>query len=213
MMGTMPIEHLARRSRYDQQPLSNPKEQGGGGGGGTPHADASRRLQVNWHWSRVPDIDKEAGGGGRQNQDDPDEKYHTHEGESEKPVYDQVTVSTDDLVQMEQILLGAATGLAARFNALRDRSQAALDDPMWGLGEGSTIRTGQTETFVPSSSVWGTRQFLASLGSQQQSALQNAAHMITLSGTVIELLEKSVIAYAQMDRHSVFPDPATLDQD
>ncbi|GAA0486344.1 hypothetical protein Ade02nite_10090 [Paractinoplanes deccanensis] len=229
-------------SKYDPNPLQDPGN-GDGGDGGGQEVDPSKHLQVNWqspqplHTSPPPSpsSSSSAGDGGKDGgkdsaKDQPNQlipKIPTP-GDMEQwklenfgPEWELVHVRPDDLLVHEQHILDAAKSLAAAFNALADTSEASLDAPFWGLGEGYLVTANHAgrsadgwEPYTQyTDSAVATRDFVRSLRSMQRAALQHAADCVTVSGGFIELLNASADAYAQSDQHSVFPDKASLPQD
>ncbi|MEV4346913.1 hypothetical protein AB0J83_20850 [Actinoplanes sp. NPDC049596] len=235
-------------SKWDDQPLPNPADSKDGAGDSPGSAQGpSKRLQVNWVHPHVPTVpDRHAGwaAGDGSGQKDSDGNYfgggHGNAGGDSSSSsssgsgsgsgtgvqpngaseMDRLAVNTDALYAWEQTILDRASDLVAQFNSLRDRSQGALSEPMWGLGEGQWSHpqhhatdhddVDPTPRWVPSESAHATRNFVKSIADAQQGALQLTADMMTLSGSFIEMLDGTISGYAQMDMLSVFPDPADL---
>jgi len=217
-------------SKYDSQPLPNPKDAHGEGGGDVPGTSPSKSLRMNWTTPRTPTAPPPRGAGGSADSSgsadiDGDGTFQNPiggagAGGSAQPDFDRLEVATDDLSAYEQNILTAAADLVSRFNALRDRSQNVLDEPIWGHGEGDYFRPRPNHQnidnvdlvpqFQPSNSAVAARDFTRSIGPAQQNALGGVANMITISGMFIEVLDATVSSYAQMDMMAVFPEPQEL---
>ena len=223
-------------SKYDDQPLPNPKDNKGDSSDSGDDPGPSKGLRMNWTSPHTPkDVPGDVsalsgakgatGGGGDDNFTDNDGNYSNGrsvgllpEGtpyNQTGPEFDWLVVNTDSLFAWEQNMLSAVTGLVGEFNDLRDRSQNIATDPMWGRGEGTWQRqetnypdnvNNTLPFFLPSNSAVAARKFTDSIGPTLQGALQNAADMITLSGMLIEVLDATISSYAQMDQFSAFPD-------
>ncbi|MFF5076579.1 hypothetical protein ACFY36_05980 [Actinoplanes sp. NPDC000266] len=231
----MPMYH----SKYDTNPLQDPGN--GDNGGQGQDIDLSKHLQVNWqspqplHTSPPPSGSSSPSSGSAdsppKNADNQPNQLTPNiptPGDMEQwklenfgPEWDLVHVRPDDLLVHEQHILDAARGLAAAFNALADTSEASLEAPFWGLGEGylsTANHAGRSadgwEPYTQySDSAVATRDFVRALRGMQRAALQHAADCVTVSGGFIELLNATADAYAQSDQHSVFPDKSSLPQD
>ncbi|MEU8821714.1 hypothetical protein [Actinoplanes sp. NPDC048796] len=219
-------------SKYDDQRLPNPKDGGGGDGeGGDQPTVPSKRLQMNWtapHTPQPPPKNTAGSGGGSSGGSsgadaDSDGAFQNPGGGSgtgTAPDFDRLEVATDDLAAYEQNILTAAADLVSRFNALRDRSQTVLSEPIWGRGDGSWYRARPNHQnidnvdlmpgFLPSNTAGAARKFVQSIAAAQQNALGGAADKITISGMFIEVVDATLSSYAQMDMMSVSPDPHQL---
>ncbi|MEU6206549.1 hypothetical protein ABZ814_23540 [Micromonospora musae] len=150
-------------SKYDKQPLPNPKDDPSGAGAPPEDHGPAKRLYMNWttpHTPKPPPASggsSSAGGHGPAGSDSPgtdgsdnadnDSNYVNPSPEGlppegmpkpgTPPDYDRLEVETGGLAAYEQNILSAATSLVSEFNYLRDHALTILTDPMWGRGEGT----------------------------------------------------------------------------
>jgi hypothetical protein len=134
------------------------------------------------------------------------------------PQNQHVKVEPDSLLDFVQAILDKARAVSDNFNALRDSSEAALSAGWWGMGqtfggEFGHQGSGKDLPEKPTDDAKGTQQFVNTLRPMQRAALQTTANGMTLSGTFIELLNRTADTYATTDQYSVFPDKSQVSKD